>query len=123
MQRRNEDNLVPLGQLVLELAFELPVGRVDEDEDSWSTDDDVQAERSAPPPHLPRPQGNLRMARHETYMVSPCENNSGRFLSSSKYSLNHQIRKRMSVCLPCSGAGAVGGAGEVEEVGAMDGGS
>lgn len=125
MQRRNEDNLIPLGQLILELAFKFPVGRIDEDEDPRSAVDeaDVRAKKSASV-HAFTPQESLRTRLvTKAYMVSPCEKSSGRFLSSSRYSLSHQMRYRMSVCLPFNGAGAVGGAGELEEVGAMDGGS
>jgi len=62
VQRRNEDNLIPLGQLVLELAFELPVGRVDKDEDPWSTVDDesVQAESVSSISISLRPRESLR---------------------------------------------------------------
>lgn len=56
-------------------------------------------------------------ASGKTHIVSPCENSSGRPLSANRYSLNHQMRNRMSVGVPDAGLGAVGGAGEARTAG------
>lgn len=80
VEGRDEDDLVAVLQDIVELAFEFPIGRVDQDEDARSAasfECTHQRQRAGVSYWLARGR------RGTTYTVSPCENNSGLSLSSS----------------------------------------
>lgn len=109
VQSRDEDDLVPFLQDIVELAFEFPVGRVDQDEDARATvsagergGGSVESKTRfagtiSPPVPTERTRARGREEKERTHTVSPCENNSGRSRSSSKNSLRYQIKNLTSV--------------------------